>query len=423
MAQPTRARLTLLNFAFVLSIITFIDRVCIATAMPFIRQDLGLDTVQVGYVFSAFTLAYAIFEIPTGWMGDVMGARRVLMRIVLWWSVFTALSGAAWNYASLLAARFLFGAGEAGAYPNISRSFANWMPVKERGRAHGVVFMGSRVGAALTPPIVYWIIVTFGWRVSFLVFAMLGVVWSVFWWRWYRDDPATHPSVNAEERVIIAEGTRDSVHRKVRFATLFTPSLLVVYLMYFCIIYGMYFYLTWLPTYFREARGFTPSQAQWLTSVVLAAGGVATMLGGWLTDMLTRRYGRKVGRSIGAVALPLSGLSMYTAAMVDSPMTAAAAMAFAAFFADMCLSPSWAICHDIAAEAAGTVTGAMNMMGNLGGTFSPLVVGYCLSWWPGVWSTPLEVTAGIYVLGGLITLLINPNRRAFGEPSGVRATV
>src|SRR5262249_40989871 len=157
------------------------------------------------WVFSAFTFAYAVFEIPSGWLGDVFGPRRVLRRIVLWWSVFTMASGLAWNFGSLVVTRFLFGAGEAGAYPNMSRSFARWFPVRERGTAHGVVFMGSRLGAALTPPLVVFIIAAAGWRVSFFIFGSLGIVWAALWWHWFRDDPADHPSVSAEEARLIAD--------------------------------------------------------------------------------------------------------------------------------------------------------------------------------------------------------------------------
>ena len=146
--QPTRARFTLLRFAFALSAVTYLDRVCIATAATSIREELHLNAVQMGWIFSAFTLAYAIFEIPSGWLGDTIGPRKVLTRIVLWWSAFTMATGAAWNYISLLAFRFLFGAGEAGAFPNASRSFSQWFPTAERGRAHGIIFMGTRLGGA-----------------------------------------------------------------------------------------------------------------------------------------------------------------------------------------------------------------------------------------------------------------------------------
>ncbi len=407
---PTRARYSLLYFACVLSVITFIDRVCIASSAPAIRSELGLTTVQMGWVFSAFTFAYAAFEIPSGWLGDLIGPRKTLMRIVLWWSTFTTVSGLAWSFTSLLVARFLFGVGEAGAYPNISRSFARWFPVTERGAAHGAVFMSSRIGAAAAPPLVILIISIAGWRASFWIFGSLGVVWSLFWWRWFRDDPATHPSVSAEELAVITSGTPTPAHPRVHWRDLLDPNLLCICLMYFCIGYGLYFYLTWLPTYFREARRFNTQQAAWLSSAVLLTGGVATITGGWLTDRLTKRYGLKIGRSIGAVAMPMSALFILTAALTPQPIVAAVLMALAFFCADLSMSPAWAMCHDVGGEAAGTITGAMNTLGNLGGAISPLVVGYSVQWW-GSWSTPLVITAGVYALGGVLTILSNPYRR------------
>ena len=205
---PSRARFTLLRFAFALSVVTYLDRVCIATAATSIRQELRLTAVQMGWVFSAFTLAYAIFEIPSGWLGDTVGPRKVLTRIVLWWSVFTMATGAAWNYVSLLAFRFLFGAGEAGAFPNASRSFSQWFPARERGRAHGIIFMGTRLGGALAPPLAVALIAAIGWRASFWIFGSLGVFWAVLWWRWFRDDPARHAGVNAAELGKIESGRR-----------------------------------------------------------------------------------------------------------------------------------------------------------------------------------------------------------------------
>jgi MFS transporter, ACS family, glucarate transporter len=406
----TRTRYTLLYFACALSIITYIDRVCIGSSAPAIRAELGLTAVQMGWIFSAFTFAYAVFEIPTGWLGDVLGPRKTLMRIVLWWSAFTSASGVAWNFPSLLTARFLFGAGEAGAYPNISRSFSRWFPATERGSAHGAVFMSSRLGGAIAPPLVILIISAAGWRASFWIFGLLGLVWSVFWWRWFRDDPAAHPSVSGAELALITANSPSPARLRVHWRDLLDPNLLCICAMYFCIGYGLYFYLTWLPTYFKEARGFTTKQAAWLSGAVLLTEGVAAMTGGWLTDKLTARYGLKSGRSIGAVALPLSGVLILSAAFTSHPIIAAALIALAAGFADLCLSPSWAMCHDVGGESAGTVTGAMNTLGNLGGAISPLVVGYSVQMW-GSWSTPLMITACVYALGGVLTILCNPHRR------------
>lgn len=418
---PKRARYTLLYFACALSVITYIDRVCIASSAPAIRADLGLDAVRMGWVFSAFTFAYAVFEIPTGWMADVFGPRKTLMRIVLWWSTFTAASGLAWNFVSLLVARFLFGAGEAGAYPSISRSFSRWFPVTERGAAHGAVFMCSRLGAAATPPLVILIISAAGWRVSFWIFGSLGVVWTVLWLHWFRDDPAAHPSVGPDELALIASGTPSTRGATVQWRDLLDVNLLYICLMYFCIAYGLYFYLTWLPTYFKDARGFSSQQAAWLASAVLFTGAVASITGGWLTDRLTKRYGVKVGRSIAVVALPLSGALIVAAIFSPSPLVAAVLIAFAFFAAELCLGPSWAMCHDIGGDSAGTVTGAMNTLGNLGGSLSPLVFGYSVQLWDS-WSTPLVIMAGVYLAGAMLTLLVDPRRRMVFRRSRESAT-
>ncbi|HSV13134.1 MAG TPA: MFS transporter [Tepidisphaeraceae bacterium] len=406
----TRTRYILLYFACALSVITYIDRVCIGSSAPAIRAELGLTAVQMGWVFSAFTLAYALFEIPSGWLGDVLGPRKTLMRIVLWWSAFTTASGIAWNFPSLLIARFLFGAGEAGAYPNMSRSFSRWFPATERGGAHGAVFMSSRLGGAIAPPLVILIISAAGWRASFWIFGLFGIVWSVFWWHWFRDDPATHPSVSGDELAVIRAGTPPTALVRVHWRDLLDVNLLCICTMYFCIGYGLYFYLTWLPTYFKEARGFSTKQAAWLSGAVLLTEAVAAMAGGWLTDRLTARYGLKVGRSIGGIAMPLSGLFILSAAFTSHPIAAAVSIALAAGFADLSLSPSWAMCHDVGGEAAGTVTGAMNTLGNLGGAISPLVVGYSVQMW-GSWSRPLVITAFVYGIGGVLTFLCNPHRR------------
>jgi MFS family permease len=403
--QGTRTRFTLLRLAFTLSIITYIDRVCISTAAPDIRQALGLSSSQMGWVFSAFTIAYAVFEIPSGWLGDTLGPRKVLTRIVLWWSAFTVATGAVWNYLSLVVARFLFGAGEAGAFPNMSRSLSRWFPVRERGTAHGVIFMGSRLGGAITPLLVGPIIALAGWRQAFWIFGLLGVVWCVFWWRWFRDDPAQHHDVSPEELRVIQEGAPKRT-ATLSLAGLLNVNLLWIGMMYFCFGYCLYFYLTWLPTYLRDARGFSPRAMNLVHTVVLLSAAGASILGGRLTDMLTRRYGLRVGRAIGAVAMPVSGLALAVAAVADSATLAAAAMVVAAGAGDLCLSPSWAMCHDIGGDAAGTFTAVMNTFGNVGGALSPLVVGYAVEWW-GSWAIPLLIAAGVAVVGGAFTLLVD----------------
>ncbi len=410
MSNPTRGRFTLLGLTLALAIITYLDRVAISSAAPAVRGELGLNAVQMGWVFSAFTIAYAAFEIPSGWLGDVIGPRKVLTRIVLWWSAFTMATGLAFNFVSLVIARFLFGVGEAGAFPNISRSFARWFPTSERGSAHGVVFMGTRLGGAIAPPLVVMLMGLIGWRQTFFVFGVVGVVWCVFWQRWFTNEPADHPSVNAAELEIIQRELDSSPPPRFRWSELLSPNLLLIYGMYFTMGYTLYFNLTWLPTYLKDVRGFTLQQAGWLSGIVLLTGGIATYIGGKLTDALVKRYGLKIGRSMGVVTLPLSGLLLIAAAMTQNPLAAAILLAATLGVADLCVSSCWSICHDVGGRNAGTVTGAMNTFGNIGGALSPLVVGYAVDWWNS-WTVPFFVTAGVYCFGGLCTLLVNPHKR------------
>jgi ACS family glucarate transporter-like MFS transporter len=410
---PTRVRYTVLHFTLALAVITYLDRVAISAAAPAVRAELGLNAAQMGWVFSAFTFAYAAFEIPSGWLGDVYGPRKTLTRIVLWWSAFTMATGLAWNYASMVAARFLFGVGEAGAFPNISRSFARWFPTHERGHAHGIVFMGSRLGGAIAPPLVVLLIAAIGWRQTFFAFGLIGVVWCVFWRRWFADDPSMHPSVSAEEREHIQRGL-EPAPPPFEWRQLLSRNMLLICAMYFCMPYTLYFNLTWLPTYLQEVRGFTAKEAGYLSGIVLFMGAIANLIGGKLTDVLVRKYGLRIGRSIGVVTLPVSGLLLIAAAQSESRMAAAILLAATLLVADMCVSACWAICHDVGGRNSGTVTGAMNTFGNIGGAISPLVVGYALQWWNS-WTLPFYITAGVYVMGGVFTLFINPN-----QPLGAR---
>ena len=410
MQEATRGRFTLLRFALALSIITYVDRVAIASAATTIRDELRLSAVQMGWVFSAFTFAYAAFEIPSGRWGDVIGPRRVLTRIVLWWSAFTMATGLAWNFGSLVVARFLFGTGEAGAFPNISRSFAAWFPTRERGHAHGVVFMGTRLGGAIAPPLVVLLMSWMGWRRSFFLCGLLGVIWCAFWLRWFRDDPAHHESVNAAELNTIRDGLAPRDGARLPWRALLSPNLLLICMMYFCMAYTLYFNLTWLPTYLKEARGFSVQQAGGIAGIILLTGAAGCFLGGRLTDRLVKAYGLRIGRRIGVATLPLSGGVLVAAAVTDNPIAASILLAATLGIADLCVSSCWSICHDVGGDNAGTVTGCMNTFGNIGGAISPLVVGYAVQWWSS-WTLPFYVTAAVYVLGGLLTFLIDPTKK------------
>src|SRR3954469_12650790 len=254
---PTRTRYLTIAFAMVLAIITYIDRVCISQAAPLITHDLGLTKVQMAWAFSVFGWSYALFEVPGGWLADRLGPRRVLMRIVIWWSFFTAATGWVWNFTSLVVTRTLFGAGEAGAFPNMTRIFTTWLPAKERERAQATLWLASRWGGALTPLLVAYILQVITWRRAFELFGVLGVLWAISFYMWFRDDPATHPSVNEAELALMPPARETAaVSGPLPWRLLISkPAVWLLCIQYACLAYGWWFYVTWLPTYLRNARG------------------------------------------------------------------------------------------------------------------------------------------------------------------------
>ena len=287
--RATRARYWVIVFAVTLAVITYIDRVCISQAAPHIREALGLSDAQMGTVFMAFGLAYALFEIPSGFLGDWLGPRKVLMRVVLWWSFFTAATGRVWSFWSLCVTRFMFGAGEAGCFPNVTKAFTLWLPKAERTRAMGIVWMGARWGGAFTPLLVCAVFMVMSWRNAFALFGVLGVVWAVIFYFWFRDRPRDHPSVNAAELELLRENeAKLTGHAHVPWGKLVaSPTVWMLWGQYFCISYGWYFYITWLPTYLKEARGVTPEKNAlpvWSAAVPrrywLSAGGLPSGLAG-----------------------------------------------------------------------------------------------------------------------------------------------
>ncbi len=418
MPPPTRVRARVLFFAFLLAVVTYLDRICISAAAPYIMDDLHLSVLQMSVVFSAFTLSYSLFEIPSGWLGDVNGPRRVLTRIVLWWSAFTMLTSAARGFQSLVAIRFLFGAGEAGAFPNVARSFSTWFPIRERGRANGVMFLGSRIGGMLSAPIALLIVSRWGWRTSFVLFGALGVVWAAAWFAWYRDRPEEHRSVNAEELAWIRrdEGRRaqsPAPHSGGRERTpwralLRSRNLYAICAMYFAFGYGLYFYFTWLPTYLIKQLGFSLFAGGLFAALPFLLAGIADLVGGWLTDYLCRARGLRVGRCYLGFAAFLTCATLVFASTLPVPSIGKAVLlAFALASADLALGACWAVPIDIAPDHAGVITGCMNTLGNLGGLIGPLVVGVAVDRW-GSWTFPFYVTAIIYACGALAWLAIDP---------------
>ena len=408
-------RYRVLGFTVALAWITYLDRVCIASTAQDLMRDLNLSMQQMGFVFSAFTIAYALFEIPTGAWGDRIGTRRLLTRIVIWWSSFTIATAAAFNFTSLLIVRFLFGAGEAGAFPNVSKTFSRWFPVTERGTAQGIFFAGAHLGGGLTPLLVWILLDIFSWRIMFVIFGAIGFVWAAAWFHWFRDDPAEHSEVSLEELVHIQSGRKPEVPHRLDVATLrrviTDRNVILLSLMYFTQAYGFYFNITWLPIYLNKARGFSSIHLGMLAGLPLMLSAVADIVGGLSTDRAVRAFGLRVGRcGIGLLSLLVAGTALIAGAVAPDPLLSALLIAVAGAADSFLLGAAWGACLDIAGPHAGLVTGVMNTAGQLGAFLSPIVLAYLLKDQsrPEDWVLPLSISGGLYLAGAVCWLFIDP---------------
>jgi MFS family permease len=387
--------------------ITYLDRVCFGTVAPYVQKEFDLTDTQKGMLFSAFALAYALFEVPSGWLGDVFGPRRTLIRIVLWWSLFTALTGLIFPseqwpwfaFTAMLAVRFLFGMGEAGAYPNIARAFHNWFPFRERGFAQGTVWMAGRFAGGITPLVVLALLGESGsgsdkvvhWRHGFWIFGSLGVLWCIIFWWWFRDRPEQKPSVNRAELELIHgdEGPPEAIHAGVPWKKILgNPNLWALCLMYFCASYGWYFNITYLPSYLKEQYGLSEG-AKWsadfwqfslMAGAPLLLGASACLVGGMLTDRFIRRTGnRKWGRRLfGVIGHGVCAVCYFLSIYARNPWLFVLAIALAAFWNDLTMGSAWASCLDIGKRYSGIVAGCMNTIGNLGGAAAGYLTGWIL---------------------------------------------
>jgi MFS transporter, ACS family, glucarate transporter len=410
-SHPTKARYNVVALTLLLTAIAYLDRVSISTAAPVIKESLGLDDGQMGMIFSAFTFAYAIFEIPSGWLSDRFGPRATLTRIVVWWSIMTAVTGLATGFISLFIIRLLLGVGEAGSFPGIARVFSRWLPANDRGKGFGLAVMAAALGGALTQPLVAYLMDAIGWHTAFVVFGMVGIVWAGFWFWWFRNDPHHHQSVNEAELKIIGVDPPE-VHPPVPWrAVLTSRNLWAVCAMYGGTIYGWYFYLTWLPSYLQRARGFDLKQASWLASLPYLGIATGVFLGGWISDHLCRRYGLKWGRKIpGLFGLPAAAVCILGAIYTTSPLHSAFFFAGAAGLAALGVAPGWAVCLEIGGKHAGVVSGAMNTFGNLGGALSPYITGEILQRSKS-WEASLLSMAVFYGIAAVSWLFIDATRK------------
>ena len=411
--SPTRARYVLVLWLCGLAGVLYLDRICMAQAVQPIQDELTISETRMSFVMMAFTLAYGLFEVPTGWLGDRVGGRRVLTRIVLWWSAFTALTGAALGFGTLLAVRFLFGAGEAGAFPNAARVISRWYPVGERGRVQGLMLTASQLGSVIAPVLAAYVIALAGWRWTFVAFGSLGVLWAAGFWRWFRDDPAAHSGVNAPELALIREngGALKSVHLPVPWRAVFANrGILVLSLLMIFGSFFTYLFYSWFPKYLQDGRRIGNVEAGWLAALVLAGSAIGVFLGGFVSDWFTRHSADplRARRVLGSVCYVTAAGCMFLGIRRDEPAALAGLFAGATFAMHITLPNWWSVAIPQCGRHVGALFGLMNGMGVFGAMASQFFVGAFADWRKSrgftgraQWDPMLDAYVGVLLLGAI----------------------
>lgn len=400
-----------------LAMITYLDRACIGAMAPSIASEFGLDEAQMGWVFFAFALSYAMFEIPTARWADRRGARSVISRIVTWWSVFTLVTAGAFNYVSLLIARFLFGAGEAGAWPCVARVFSRWIPQRERGTVKGIFFAGAYTSGALTTVVVTALLPLMSWRTILVTFGCIGFIWVIVWHRWFRDDPAEHPAVDeAERRLILADRAPEAPHPSgwMYWRNLLRQrNVLLLCLMYMPNCTTFYFCITWLPTYLMKQHGFEKAALGMVASLPLFLSIATQFLGGFWSDRVTASSGLRRGRRTpGIFGYSFAAIFIVAASLVAAPVAAAVLIALAAATCMLTTAPAWSTCVDIGRENSAVVGATMNTAGQIAAILSAPIVGYSVKWF-GNWNVPFWLLGALFVMGAVCWVFIDPQRPVF----------
>lgn len=395
-----------------LAIVAFADRIAIASAGPRIQEELRIPPERWGWILGVFVVSYGGFAIPLAALGNRAGQRRVLSGIVLWWSMFTSLTGAAVNFLQLLSARFLFGIGEAGAYPNMSAVVARWFPTKERARAEGVIWAASRVGGALAPLALLPLQAVIGWRWTFVCFGAVGMVWTAIWHSWFRDDPARQPGITADELREIAAGAAPAPPACVPWKRLLgRPQLWLIFVMYFCYAWTPWFFFGWFPMFLVHDAGFTHAQMAMFSALPFALGAAANLAGGYLGDRLAVRFGLRVGRRlIGCASLAMASVLLLAATLTENRAAVVVFSSLSFGIADLMLPSAWAVCLDVGREHAGIVSSIMNTAGQLGGVLCSVVFGYAVAM-TGSYRQPVWIVAATAMTAALLFARIDSSRR------------
>lgn len=380
---PTRVFLVF--GTFLLSLLLYIDRACISAAKIPISETLNFSDTQMGWVLSAFALGYALFQTPSGMLADRLGPRKILTTIVVLWSVFTALTGAAWNFISMLVVRFFFGASEAGAFPGMSRAVFSWFPLKERGLVTGINFSGSRLGAAFALPVVAWLIHATGWRSTFAILGVVGFLWAVFWFFWFRNTPEEHKGISDKEKEYIIKNRQqvdETEKSTIGMGTMLkSGNMWLAMLQYFASNFTFFFTLTWLFPHLQNKFQLDIIEAGFYASAPLIGGAFGNWFSGWLVDVIYKKGSWKLSRRIPAmIGFLLVVIGLLGSLEMETVNGAIIFLTLAIFGADMTLSPSWSFCVDIGRRNSGAVSGTMNMAGNLGSFITALAFPYLQAW-------------------------------------------
>lgn len=396
-----------------LTTLTYLDRICISIVGVRIKTEFGLNNEQFGWVLASFALAYALFEIPSGILGDRIGPRAVFIRIVLWWSFFTAITGLVNGLIGLLIVRFLFGMGEAGTYPNCLIVVSRWFPANETGRALTWVGIGSQIGAAIAPLIIVPLAVAYGWRMPFFVNAAIGIVWVWICYAWFRNFPSEMKYIFPGELQKIESGCR---HKKEQHFIswkfiLKNRTVWALMLMYFTFQWANYFFVAWMPVYLQEGRHISEDASKNIIFILFIAGIVGLIAGGFVSDWLVRKKGLRFGRRLtGLTGIGMCGLMILLAALIQQNTIAAACLVGANFSYSFGVMSSYGVCADIGRNNAGTVTGAMNFAGQTGAFFLALVFGK-IAQVTHSFQYPLLIVAAVLAVGFLLWFVIDPLRQ------------
>lgn len=381
---PTR-RYGFFAGSFLITLLLYIDRVCISSAKDSISGDLNLTDIEMGWVLSAFALGYALFQVPGGALGDKYGVRKVMTTIMILWSIFTAFTGAAWNYVSMLFARFIFGAGEAGAFPNISRAAYSWVPLKERGIFQGINFSGSRLGAAFALPLVAYLIDAWGWRSIFYFFGGVGIICSLLFYFLFRNKPEEHSGISDEEKTyIIKNRQQEEEGEKTELPLskiLGSKNVILAMIQYIGSNFIFFFMLTWLFPYIKAKYNLNLVTTGFYAMLPLLAGAVGNWVSGYTVDAIYKTGKWKLSRQLPAIfGFSLVVIGILSSLYMETALGAVLCLSVAIFGADMSLSPSWSFCMDIGKENSGKVSGMMNMAGNIGAFTTALAFPYLQAW-------------------------------------------